>query len=160
MPNEKNGPSSPQREKLVATWECVVTESDGDSVWCDAYLLGQGGEVREFWEVEVPGNKWTEGHAFYVLQPSHQHRTELMTDDTKNARAAEKAFRQLREDWFNIQLRLRPHERIWETEADEEIREQNNAKMKAKFDEDTEAILRGEDRPMNPRCAAALYDQR
>jgi len=54
-------------EKLVATWECVVTERDGDSVWCDAYPLDDSGD-REFWEIEVPGNKWTEGFAFYVLR--------------------------------------------------------------------------------------------
>jgi hypothetical protein len=76
MPNENAQPPSAdqsivndaERKKLVATWECVVTESDGDTVWCDAYLLGENFDVREFWEVEVPGNKWTEGHAFYVLR--------------------------------------------------------------------------------------------
>lgn len=56
-------------EKLVATWECVVTETDGDIVYCDAYPLdGTPTDDREFWEVKVPGNKWTEGHAFYVLR--------------------------------------------------------------------------------------------
>jgi len=60
-------------EKLVATWECVVTESEGDSVWCDAYPLDGGREdEREFWVVRVPGNKWTEGHVFYVLRSVKQ----------------------------------------------------------------------------------------
>ena len=69
---------------------------------------------------------------------------------------AEKAFRQLREHWFNSELRSRPHEREWEDETQEELRERNNAAIKAKFDADTEAILRGEDRPINPRCGADL----
>lgn len=61
---------SPAPEKLVAVWECVVAEAKGDSVWCDAYPLdGSGEDGREFLEVEVPGNKWTEGHVFYVLRP-------------------------------------------------------------------------------------------
>ena len=56
-------------ERLVATWECVVTKTEGDLVYCDAHLLDEGRDgYREFWEVEVKGNKWTEGHAFYVLR--------------------------------------------------------------------------------------------
>jgi len=55
-------------EKLVATWECVVTERDGDRLWCDAHPL-DGSDDTEFWEIVVPGNKWDEGHAFYVLRP-------------------------------------------------------------------------------------------
>lgn len=59
---------STDREKLVAKWECVVTESRGDSMWCDAYPLGQASIEREFWEVGVPDNEWTEGDVFYVLR--------------------------------------------------------------------------------------------
>jgi hypothetical protein len=70
---------------------------------------------------------------------------------------AENAFRTLRESWFSSELRLKSHEREWEDETEEELRERNNAAMKAKFDEDTEAILRGEARPINPRCGADLY---
>ena len=60
----------PEDEKLLVTWECVVTGSDGDLVSCDAYPLdGSGEDAREFWEIEVPGHQWVEGHVFYVLQP-------------------------------------------------------------------------------------------
>ena len=69
---------------------------------------------------------------------------------------AEKAFRQLREHWFNSQVRVSPHEREWEDETQEELRERHNAVIKSKYDEDTEAILRGEDRPINPQCGADL----
>ena len=57
-------------KRLVATWECIVTKSEGDLVHCEAHPLG-GAQIdgREFWEVEVPGNLWTEGHVFYVLRP-------------------------------------------------------------------------------------------
>jgi hypothetical protein len=34
--------------------------------------LGEDEELREFWEVFVPGNKWTEGHAFYVLRDTKE----------------------------------------------------------------------------------------
>jgi hypothetical protein len=61
-----------ERKKLVTTWECIVTETRGDSVFCDAYLLGEDEDLREFWEVFVPGNKWTEGHAFYVLRDTKE----------------------------------------------------------------------------------------
>jgi hypothetical protein len=55
-------------EKLVAAWECVVTETDSDLVYCDAHPIdGTKTDEREFWEIEVPGNKWTEGDVFYVL---------------------------------------------------------------------------------------------
>jgi hypothetical protein len=69
---------------------------------------------------------------------------------------AEKAFRQLREHWFVHHLQSQPHERVWESDADEALREQRNTAMKVKFDEDTEAILRGEDRFVSPRYMAHL----
>lgn len=58
---------------LVASWECVVTETDGDFVYCDAHPLGKDSDgEREFWMVEVAGHKWTEGHAFYVLRQARK----------------------------------------------------------------------------------------
>lgn len=66
------------------------------------------------------------------------------------------AFRLLRECWFNSKLRSQPHEREWEDEIQQTIREQYNSKLKMKYDLDTEAILRGEDRPICPGCAADL----
>jgi len=50
---------------LIAEWECVVTEP-GDVVGCDAYCLSS--DEREYWQIEVPGNKWEQGHVFYVLR--------------------------------------------------------------------------------------------
>jgi hypothetical protein len=69
---------------------------------------------------------------------------------------AEKAFRELRESWFYSKLFSRPHDRIWEDESDEEIRDKYNKSLKEKYDQDTEAILRGEDRIISPHCAASL----
>jgi len=68
----------------------------------------------------------------------------------------EKAFRQLREHWFNSHLKSYSHEREWEDESQSDYRDKINAALKAKYDEHTEAILRGEDRPLNPRCGADL----
>lgn len=62
------------------------------------------------------------------------------------------AFRQLREAWFRTQLQLDAHEREWESEASESQRLAYNAEMKAIFDADTEAIIRGENRPIAPTC--------
>lgn len=70
--------------------------------------------------------------------------------------SVEEMFRQLREDWFNSQLRLNPHERDGETQMQEEFRERDNADLKVRYDEDTEAILRGENRPIAPQCEADL----
>lgn len=58
---------------------------------------------------------------------------------------AQTAFRKLRERWFLYQLKYRGPEREWETAA-----------MKAKFDAQTEAILRGEDFEIAPMCGRDL----
>lgn len=55
-------------KEFVATWECVVTARNGDDITCDAYLLDSDDGYVEFWDMKVPGNKWDEGHAFYVLK--------------------------------------------------------------------------------------------
>jgi len=68
----------------------------------------------------------------------------------------EEAFRKLREAWFNAHLKSNPHEREWEDETDVAMRNEDNAKIKLQFDEDTEAILRGEDRAIAPRCLADM----
>lgn len=58
-------------KKFNALFECVVEEREGDVVWCTAHPLGNvkqfEGDV-EFWEIEVPGNEWEEGHVFYLVQ--------------------------------------------------------------------------------------------
>ena len=56
------------RKKKIAIWECVVTDTDGDDVSCDAHPIGGIADDVEFWVVEVPGHRWTEGDAFYVLR--------------------------------------------------------------------------------------------
>ena len=65
----------------------------------------------------------------------------------------EKAFVQLREIWFNRQLKSRSHEREWEDEDASLRRELHNEEIKRVFDKDTRAILDGEDRPIAPYCA-------
>lgn len=64
----------------------------------------------------------------------------------------DEAFRELRERWFNQVIRSHAHERIWEEDAETQVREDHNRLMKAKFDKDTEAILSGEERAIAPRC--------
>lgn len=32
-------------------------------------MLDKDNDVVEFWEIEIPGNKWTEGYVFYVVRP-------------------------------------------------------------------------------------------
>lgn len=54
-------------KKFLAEWECIVNEVEGDIVWCDAYSLEDDQSV-ESWEIVVPGNKWHEGHTFYILK--------------------------------------------------------------------------------------------
>ena len=70
---------------------------------------------------------------------------------------AEKAFRKLREQWFSHELRDESHEREWESKLTSFLRDRHNEAMKATYDEDTEAILRGEDRSIAPKCWADLY---
>jgi hypothetical protein len=53
------------KNTLLAEWECVVAEP-GDVVGCDAFCLSS--DEREYWLIEVPGNKWEQGHVFYVLR--------------------------------------------------------------------------------------------
>ena len=69
---------------------------------------------------------------------------------------AEAAFRALRAAWFSTCLRSRPHEREWETNEREQLRQDWNVKMCAKFSEQTERILAGEYFDIAPSCAADL----
>jgi hypothetical protein len=70
---------------------------------------------------------------------------------------AEKAFRQLRADWFVQHLEEHPHEREWEDETHTDLRERRNVELRAKFDQQTDGILSGEEYPIAPRCANDLY---
>ncbi len=65
----------------------------------------------------------------------------------------EKAFRELRDAWFNAHLRSYAHEREWEDEDREASREESNNYLKARYDEQTEAIIRGELLPISPYCS-------
>lgn len=69
---------------------------------------------------------------------------------------AQTAFRKLRERWFLHKLQYRGPEREWETDSEQEMRDRQNAAMKAKFDAQTEAILRGEDFEIAPMCGRDL----
>jgi len=64
----------------------------------------------------------------------------------------EDSFRELRRAWFNRVLRFNAHEREWEDEDREKMREDNNRLMQQQYDTDTEAIIAGEDRPLTPGC--------
>jgi hypothetical protein len=70
---------------------------------------------------------------------------------------AEKAFRELRETWFCVRLKSYSGEREWEDEERALIRENQNDESKKRYDNDTEAILRGEEAPVSPSCCADLY---
>lgn len=63
------------KKKFLVEWECIVTEVNGDVVYCNAYALGND-EPEEFWELIVPGHKWTEGHVFYVLHSKEEQNDE------------------------------------------------------------------------------------
>jgi len=63
-----------------------------------------------------------------------------------------KAFRELREEWFNSHLRSHAHEREWETETQEVLRELDNDKTKQNYDIQTEFIIAGGTCPVQPRC--------
>ncbi len=76
-----------------------------------------------------------------------------MSDETEDAlKLAQSLYRSNRESWFNWRLRLDPHERESESDAQRQHREDYNAQMKAVYDEDTEAILAGEERALIPTC--------
>ena len=64
----------------------------------------------------------------------------------------EEAFRKLREKWFVYHLQRYAHERMDESEEDERTRKEDNKRMKIKYDEQTEAIIRGENKPLAPTC--------
>jgi len=63
------------------------------------------------------------------------------------------AFRELRNAWFNSQLRSHPHEREWENEGAEVLRESRNSELKAQYDRQTEVIVVGLPAPVCPTCA-------
>ena len=62
------------------------------------------------------------------------------------------SFRKLRNAWFNSILRFHAHEREWESEEHEKVRETNNRKMKEKFDKQTELIINGSEKSIAPYC--------
>ena len=64
----------------------------------------------------------------------------------------EQAFKELREKWFNAHIKSHPHEREWEDEDASLRRELHNEEVKMAYDQDTVAILNGEDRPIAPYC--------
>ena len=62
------------------------------------------------------------------------------------------AFRVLRRAWFSTQLYSSSHEREWESEEREAIREANNVEMWQLFDAQTEAIIAGVEYQIAPHC--------
>ena len=71
----------------------------------------------------------------------------------------EKAFRELRDAWFDMKLRAHAHERCWEEREQEEARIATNIRNKAQYDADTAAIIAGAVRSVAPRCMADLDKQ-
>lgn len=68
----------------------------------------------------------------------------------------EESFRKLRRKWFYAKIYRNAHEREWESQEAEDNREDLNSSLRFKFDADTEAIIRGEDRVIGPECEADL----
>lgn len=56
----------------------------------------------------------------------------------------ERAFRQLREAWYNEHIKSYAHEREYEDEESTELRELQNEESKAMFDAQTEFIIENE----------------
>jgi len=71
----------------------------------------------------------------------------------------EKAFRELREQWFYSHLQWHAHERQWEDEEHQKMREESNAKRKAKYDAETELIIKGESTLVAPTCDADMDEE-
>ena len=67
-------------------------------------------------------------------------------------------FRKLREAWFISELKSHAHEREWESEDREAIRQEQNKRLKQKFDEQTEGLLLGVCRQIAPKCLAELAE--
>lgn len=75
----------------------------------------------------------------------------------------EKAFRRLREAWYDCHIKSYSHERVWEEEWESDRRDMQNAESKALFDEQTEFIIKNEyydeldDRLVRPSCIGDMY---
>lgn len=72
----------------------------------------------------------------------------------------EKAFRKLREQWFNRHLRSYAPEREDEDYERATAREEGNASLKSTYDEDTDAIIAGSKRAIAPTCGYDLEQGR
>ena len=64
----------------------------------------------------------------------------------------EMAFRVLRKEWFDSQLRSEPQHRVWEDDSVTKMRDRQNQEMWELYDQQTQEIIAGEDRPIAPRC--------
>ncbi len=64
----------------------------------------------------------------------------------------EDSFRELRGRWFDAHLSNWGPGPQWEAVEQEVARKADNARLRDMYDEHTEAIIRGESRPIAPRC--------
>lgn len=71
-----------------------------------------------------------------------------------------KLFREMRLAWFYKVLYFGAPERVWEDEEAEARRMEINDQMRAKYDADTEAILKGEVRLLAPTCENQLGEKK
>ena len=67
--------------------------------------------------------------------------------------------RELRRAWFARHLASHPPEREWEDEARESLRASQNDALRAKYDDQTEALLEGQNVPLTPVCWNDMEEQ-
>jgi hypothetical protein len=70
----------------------------------------------------------------------------------------ENAFRIIRESYFNRHIRRTAHEREWETEEQEDTREQLNEELRRNYDLQTQAIIDGSDNYSITPDVSMLYN--
>jgi hypothetical protein len=81
---------------------------------------------------------------------------ELIALQQQEIERLQQLVRDLRQGWFMSQLYSRAHEREWESEEDENLRNERNERLHMKYTNRTERILRGEKECLLPRCEADM----
>ena len=65
-------------------------------------------------------------------------------------------IRTLRNRWFTYHMKELPDLRMEENEWSRIYRDRRNEELQAQYDEQTEALLRGDDVPLTPTCGADM----
>jgi len=109
----------------------------------------------------MPNGKGSHNLDDYLQMNGHADKTESIKDCALRALVyAQEAFRTLRSHWFNHAMKDKGQERVWEDVEEEKIRVEWNKEMRKRFDEQTEAILRGGDQPYAPTCSMDMDRER